>query len=247
MNIRAHVRVLLRRELAFAAYAANAVREDLDILYRLMFSSDLKKGAMKKKAKVKSEKRAAKKSEEPEIPSLFAIMEKIAERLQTLERKVDLILDQTAEPQPKHLHNQSPRQEPQRSLPSQHRPQPQAHHGPKPHLASQHSRGPQPGKERMLFQAVCAECKQECEVPFKPSGERPVYCKECFAKRKSKQAGDSQKSLPAQAHLQGASSSDLRRVMVKKHGVGKITVSEMISARSMPSKRKNSKMAKNSR
>ena len=31
---------------------------------------------------------------------------------------------------------------------------------------------------------VCAECKKECEVPFKPTEGKPVYCKECYAKRK---------------------------------------------------------------
>lgn len=35
------------------------------------------------------------------------------------------------------------------------------------------------------FKAVCAECKKECEVPFKPSGDRPVYCRDCFSKRKN--------------------------------------------------------------
>jgi len=35
-----------------------------------------------------------------------------------------------------------------------------------------------------MFKAICADCGKECEVPFKPSGDRPVYCKECFAKRK---------------------------------------------------------------
>jgi len=43
-------------------------------------------------------------------------------------------------------------------------------------------------RERVLHKAVCADCGKECEVPFKPSGERPVYCRECFSKRK---AGDS--------------------------------------------------------
>lgn len=38
---------------------------------------------------------------------------------------------------------------------------------------------------RTMYKAVCADCKSQCEVPFKPSGERPVYCKECFAKRKN--------------------------------------------------------------
>jgi len=36
-----------------------------------------------------------------------------------------------------------------------------------------------------MYRATCADCKKECDVPFKPSGERPVYCKECFSRRKS--------------------------------------------------------------
>jgi CxxC-x17-CxxC domain-containing protein len=41
-------------------------------------------------------------------------------------------------------------------------------------------------RERVLHKAICADCKKACEVPFKPSGERPVYCKECFSKRKAR-------------------------------------------------------------
>jgi len=36
---------------------------------------------------------------------------------------------------------------------------------------------------REMHKAVCSECKQECEVPFKPREGSPVYCKECYAKR----------------------------------------------------------------
>lgn len=39
-------------------------------------------------------------------------------------------------------------------------------------------------RERTMTKVICAECGIECEVPFKPSSDRPVYCKECFAKRK---------------------------------------------------------------
>ncbi|MBF0485158.1 MAG: DNA-directed RNA polymerase [Candidatus Omnitrophica bacterium] len=39
-------------------------------------------------------------------------------------------------------------------------------------------------RPREFHKAVCAECKKECEVPFKPSNDRPVYCKDCFSKRK---------------------------------------------------------------
>jgi CxxC-x17-CxxC domain-containing protein len=36
---------------------------------------------------------------------------------------------------------------------------------------------------REMHKTVCDECKQECEVPFKPTEGKPVYCKECFRKK----------------------------------------------------------------
>ncbi|MCJ7608766.1 DNA-directed RNA polymerase [Candidatus Bathyarchaeota archaeon] len=37
---------------------------------------------------------------------------------------------------------------------------------------------------REITKAVCSDCKKECEVPFKPTEGRPVYCRECFAKHR---------------------------------------------------------------
>lgn len=37
---------------------------------------------------------------------------------------------------------------------------------------------------REMHKAVCADCGAECEVPFKPIEGKPVYCKNCFMKRK---------------------------------------------------------------
>ena len=37
---------------------------------------------------------------------------------------------------------------------------------------------------REMHKAICTECKKECEVPFKPTEGKPVFCKECFAKRR---------------------------------------------------------------
>jgi CxxC-x17-CxxC domain-containing protein len=34
------------------------------------------------------------------------------------------------------------------------------------------------GGER--FTAVCADCGREAQLPFKPRGDRPVYCSDCF-------------------------------------------------------------------
>ncbi|MEA2037431.1 MAG: CxxC-x17-CxxC domain-containing protein [Nanoarchaeota archaeon] len=40
------------------------------------------------------------------------------------------------------------------------------------------------GGDREMHKATCAECGNECEVPFKPSGDRPVYCRDCYRKKK---------------------------------------------------------------
>lgn len=33
---------------------------------------------------------------------------------------------------------------------------------------------------RQMYPAVCANCGKDTEVPFQPSGNRPVYCSDCF-------------------------------------------------------------------
>lgn len=37
---------------------------------------------------------------------------------------------------------------------------------------------------REMHKAVCSDCKQDCEVPFKPTEGKPVYCKECYPKHR---------------------------------------------------------------
>ncbi|MBF0254726.1 MAG: hypothetical protein HQL11_06365, partial [Candidatus Omnitrophica bacterium] len=83
-------------------------------------------------------------------------MARLVERLEALEKKTDLVLS--------HLSTRaavpaSPPNEP-------------AHHPPRPH-------------GRTWYEAVCSACGKLCEVPFQPTGERPVYCKVCFAARKT--------------------------------------------------------------
>lgn len=34
---------------------------------------------------------------------------------------------------------------------------------------------------REMHPATCAECNKETQVPFLPSGDRPVYCRDCFS------------------------------------------------------------------
>jgi len=32
-----------------------------------------------------------------------------------------------------------------------------------------------------MHKATCDECHKSCEVPFRPSGDKPVYCSDCFS------------------------------------------------------------------
>jgi len=35
-----------------------------------------------------------------------------------------------------------------------------------------------------MHKAVCDECHKSCEVPFRPSENKPIYCNECFSGKK---------------------------------------------------------------
>ncbi|MEI8364678.1 MAG: CxxC-x17-CxxC domain-containing protein [archaeon] len=35
-----------------------------------------------------------------------------------------------------------------------------------------------------MYKAKCSECGTDCEVPFKPTEGKPVYCRECYNKRR---------------------------------------------------------------
>jgi len=37
---------------------------------------------------------------------------------------------------------------------------------------------------REMHKAVCSDCGEECEVPFKPTEGRPVYCRDCYQKHR---------------------------------------------------------------
>jgi CxxC-x17-CxxC domain-containing protein len=39
-------------------------------------------------------------------------------------------------------------------------------------------------RPRQMFDAVCANCGKTAQVPFQPTGARPVYCSDCFQTRR---------------------------------------------------------------
>jgi len=40
------------------------------------------------------------------------------------------------------------------------------------------------GGPREMTKTVCSDCGKECEVPFKPTEGRPVYCRDCLPKHR---------------------------------------------------------------
>ena len=41
------------------------------------------------------------------------------------------------------------------------------------------------GGEREMHPAVCAQCGTDTMVPFRPRGDRPVYCSDCFSQMRA--------------------------------------------------------------
>lgn len=39
-------------------------------------------------------------------------------------------------------------------------------------------------RQRQMYDAVCASCGKDTQVPFEPRNGRPVYCSACYSKAK---------------------------------------------------------------
>jgi len=58
-------------------------------------------------------------------------------------------------------------------------------------------RGASASARPAMHTATCAECGNSCEVPFKPTGDRPVYCSNCFKAKDGGSAPRSERSFSA--------------------------------------------------
>ena|SRR3989344_614757 len=38
---------------------------------------------------------------------------------------------------------------------------------------------------RQLYNVKCSNCGRDTQVPFQPSGDRPVYCRDCYMQKKN--------------------------------------------------------------
>ncbi len=65
--------------------------------------------------------------------------------------------------------------------------------GDRPHFANKgfagrDSRG-SGDRPAQMFTATCAQCRKTCEVPFRPNGEKPVFCRDCFSEKRGAHSG----------------------------------------------------------
>ena len=114
---------------------------------------------------------------EEDKPDITALINKMQEQLVSLEKKIDALISRPS---------QKPAEEKHFSKPFQRFDRPRHHDRGDRDNSFRHDRDDRDGgfRERSFTRVICSDCKKECEVPFKPSADRPVYCKECFAKRK---------------------------------------------------------------
>jgi len=47
----------------------------------------------------------------------------------------------------------------------------------------------------LTYNVVCADCGVECEVPFQPKNDKPIYCKKCWAQRKPRKSRKKSKTM----------------------------------------------------
>lgn len=75
-----------------------------------------------------------------------------------------------------------------------------------------------PGGDRgpvTMHHAICSKCGKDCEVPFRPTGDKPIYCNDCFSDNRDR-GGDrfprkdfgSRSSRPSFSDNRGGGSSD---------------------------------------
>lgn len=88
---------------------------------------------------------------------IVGLITALVERLVTLEAKIDTVLSRVSARPP-----ETTRQHNAPSMPNT-----------------------QPKNTRIMYTAICADCGINCEVPFKPTAGRSVYCKKCYSARRN--------------------------------------------------------------
>jgi len=68
---------------------------------------------------------------------------------------------------------------------------------------------------REMFKTTCSNCGKECEVPFRPTNGKPVYCSDCFEKMGNGGRTDSRRFDDRSPRPQAQSGLDLGAINAK--------------------------------
>lgn len=63
-----------------------------------------------------------------------------------------------------------------------------------------------------MYDATCSKCGKNCQVPFRPTGSKPVFCSECFSQQGGNERGNSFSNNNSQS---SGSSVDLSGINAK--------------------------------
>jgi len=90
-------------------------------------------------------------------------------------------------------------------------------------------------RDKQMFSAVCDNCGKNCEVPFKPSGGKPVYCSDCFDKNRG---GGSQNVGPTKEQFEIINSKLDKILKALNPVVKEVNDSKPVKKTSVPAEKK---------
>src|SRR3989344_1104997 len=64
-----------------------------------------------------------------------------------------------------------------------------------------------------MHDVTCDKCKKQCQVPFKPTGDKPVFCSDCF--RKNEGSSGNSGSMNQRPVQSGVSLEQLNQINAK--------------------------------
>ena len=107
-------------------------------------------------------------------------------------------------------------------------------------------------EDRQMYKAICDSCGKECELPFKPSSGKPVYCSDCFSKKSPSRPGQSNgkndeiitKLDKIIQLLEGKKPAEKTKVVELKKEVSKNFLKKSVDTKTTPKKVSKKKPAK---
>ena len=65
-------------------------------------------------------------------------------------------------------------------------------------------------RPQVMHKTICSNCGKECEVPFKPSGNKPVFCRDCFQNNRSSDSMRSE-NFPQRSNFEDRGNNQVNR------------------------------------